>query len=178
MKLLKVASCLVLLMSAAALNSAPQEARRPNVLFLIADDLNSASAATATRVNAEHRQARGPRRAVRRAYCQFPLCNPSRFVPDRPAPERHRRPRQPVAKNAISPHFREKLPDAVTLPQLFKNGCFAARVGKLYHYGVPVRSAPTASTTPLRGTGHQPARPRPRGHEQIFTLHPGSSAAR
>ena len=67
-----------------------------------------------------------------RAYCQFPLCGPSRaalmcgLYPDQTL----------IHRNSI--RIREHLPDVQTLAQTFREGGYVAvRVGKIFHYGVP-----------------------------------------
>lgn len=111
-----------------------------NVLFIVSDDLNvdlGAYGASVHSPNIDALAGRGVR--FERAYTQYPLCSPSRssLLTGR-RPDATGVLTNPSALRPMSPHFRERLADTVTLPQLFKNnGWFAARVGKLYHYGVP-----------------------------------------
>jgi len=105
-----------------------------NVLFIASDDLNHCMSTYGHPVVQTPNIDRIARAGVRfdRSYCQFPLCSPSRtslmtgLAPDA------------TGVYDLRKHFRESVPDVVTLGQLFqKNGVFAARVGKIYHYGNP-----------------------------------------
>jgi uncharacterized sulfatase len=130
-----IPSCTVLLsvLSFVALQASADAGKR-NVVMIISDDLNVALGCYGHPLvktpNIDALAARSVR--FEHAYCQYPLCNPSRcsFMTGR-RPDTTR-----VYDNGIN--FRMNLPDVVTIPQHFqKAGYFAARVGKIYHYGVP-----------------------------------------
>lgn len=110
------------------------DSKRPNVLFLVSDDLNNMLGCYGDRLartpNIDRLAARGVR--FDRAYCTFPLCGPSRnsfltgLYPNSTGI---------LANQQI---FRQTIPSQSSMPQSFRTaGYFAARIGKLYHYNVP-----------------------------------------
>ena len=111
---------------------APNE--KMNVLFIAIDDLTcSLGCYGDDRAITPHIDDIARRGVLfERAYCQLPLCNPSRA-----SVLTGRRPDE-IKVYDLDRHFRDEMPDIHSLPELFKlNGWFAARVGKLYHYNVP-----------------------------------------
>ena len=105
----------------------------PNVLLIVADDLNCAIGpygdSVARTPNLDRLAARGM--TFDRAYCQQAVCNPSRssFLTGlRP---------NVVGVDDLRKYFRKTAPggdDLVTLPQHFKNeGYFCQDIGKIFH---------------------------------------------
>lgn len=163
---------LTLFLALWALATVSAAADRPNVLFLICDDLNCDIGCYG------HPQAKTPQidrlaaRGVRfdRAYCQYPLCGPSRasfmagLYPDQTL----------VKRNAI--YIREHVPNVHTLSQMFREaGYFAMRIGKIYHYNVPNHIGTGGHDDPDSWNYTINPRGRDKTDEaKIFSLTPGS----
>lgn len=106
---------------------------KPNVLFIAIDDLRPEVGTYGAKDVLTPNIDRLAREGLRfdNAYCQYPVCNPSRasfltgLRPDELG----------IVTNRIA--LREKWPDIVTLPQLFRqNGYYTAGLGKLFHMGL------------------------------------------
>jgi len=113
-----------------ALLKAASQTKRLNVLLIVVDDLNTDlgcyGAAAVQSPNIDRLAKRGVR--FERAYCQYSLCAPSRwsFLSGlRP---------ESTGIFEFQALLREKMPDVVSLPQLFReHGYFSAGMGKVFH---------------------------------------------
>ncbi|MDP6633620.1 MAG: sulfatase-like hydrolase/transferase [Phycisphaerae bacterium] len=117
---------------AAGSSGAVRGASKPNVLFIAVDDLRPMLGCygdkTVLSPNIDALAKRGM--VFERAYCQQAVCSPSRqslmtgLRPDT------------IKVWDLAAHFRDALPEAITLPQHFKAGGYHTRsIGKIYHGG-------------------------------------------
>jgi len=128
--------------------------QRPNVLFIAVDDLRPVLGcygdATAVTPHLDRLASRGT--VFQHAYCQQALCSPSRLsllTGKRPDTTR---------VWDLSTHFREALPDTVTLPQFFKqHGYQTQGIGKIFHgNGKPASDPPSWTHEPLLAVNRDP----------------------
>lgn len=129
-------TCLIIfaMIGTTLIPQSPAHAEKPNVLFLIADDLNTALSGFG------HKQCKTPNldRLAQRGvmfenmHCQYPVCGASRAS----------------IMSGLYPYsnltlgnagtLRGSMPDVVTLSQTFRNnGYYAGRISKIYHMRIP-----------------------------------------
>lgn len=164
-------SCLLALLVAGFSLLRDTASDKPNVLFLICDDLNCDLGSYGHPIVQSPNIDRLAESGVRfeNAYCQYPLCGPSRasfmtgLYPDQTL----------VRRNAI--YIRERIPEVQTMAQMFReNGYFATRIGKIYHYNVPLHIGTSGHDDPYSWDYTINARGRDREeHDLIFSLRPG-----
>jgi iduronate 2-sulfatase len=149
-------------------------AQRRNILFIAVDDLNNHLGCYSNTIvrspNIDRLAATGVR--FDRAYCQFPLCSPSRvsiMTGLRPDTTRI---------YDLQHDFRKgtNVAAALTMPQFFhSNGYFSARSGKIFHYGVPGDIGKPGLDDPLAWQEARYPRGRDKDEEDLVTnLNPGA----
>jgi iduronate 2-sulfatase len=116
-----------------SLRGADARPARPNVLFIVVDDLRPEMGCYGNKVVKTPNFDRLAKRGMLfdRAYCQQAVCNPSRA-----SLLTGKRPDATKVQDNVA-HFRAALPDAITLPQHFKaNGYYCSALGKVFHTGL------------------------------------------
>ena len=138
------AALLVCSLLAASVQAAVSE-RRPNVLFIVVDDLNTRIGCYGDPIVKTPALDRLARSGVRfsRAYCQFPLCNPSRVS--------LLLGRYPTSTETVDFAWPALLGrDWVTLPEHFRKSGYQVRLlGKVYHYDKDLMSHWFAEEPPV-----------------------------
>ncbi|MGJ8642100.1 MAG: sulfatase-like hydrolase/transferase [Luteolibacter sp.] len=139
-----IATCLL-----AGVASAQSE-KRPNILFIAIDDLRPTLGAYGNPdvISPHMDKLAAEGRLFDRAYCQYAICGPSRasiMTGLRPST---------LKIEEISTYFRNTVPDAVTLPQHFKqNGYRTEYIGKIFHPGQDDEENSWDRRIPLPGKG-------------------------
>jgi len=167
-----IAVTLLTLLSAGQSDHCEAADQKLNVLFLICDDLNCDLGCYG------HSMVESPnidalaKRGVRfeQAYCQYPLCGPSRasfmtgLYPDQTL----------IRKNAIL--LRDRLPEVQSMSQMFHRAGYAAtRVGKIYHYNVPADIGNDGHDDPESWSRtFNPIGRDKTDESKVFSLRPGS----
>ena len=125
-------TAVLLLAPLSALHAAENKPDKPNVLFIVVDDMRPELGCYGNKIvktpNIDRIAARGM--VFNHAYCQQAVCSPSRSS--------LLTGRRPDATRVwdLETHFRVALPDCITLPQHFKaNGYYCAALSKVYHRG-------------------------------------------
>lgn len=140
-----------------AIGANPDGDKRPNVLFIAVDDLRPSIGCYgdehAITPSIDRLAARGVK--FENAHCQVAVCNPSRaslmtgLRPDK------------LGVWTLPIHFREAMPDAITMPQWFRQyGYAAVSHGKIFHnptpdpqsWSEPIRQSPRLGSAYPEGT--------------------------